>query len=92
LADVSNKAEIFLQMAALACLAKSAKKHLFKHFAAKNPTLKRKLQTALNEMVDSFDQSQETLKNQRFNVVYDESTMTIIDASSGSTSRPGDKS
>jgi len=57
LVNVSNKAEIFLQMATLACLAKTAKKHLFKHFANKNPMLKKKLQVAYNEMVDSFDQS-----------------------------------
>lgn len=42
-------------------------------------------------MLESFDQSQETLKEQRFNVVYDEATMRIIDLTGGASGRMGDK-
>ena len=39
-------------------------------------------------MLESFDHSQETLKEQRFNVVYDEISMKIVDMTGGNK---GDK-
>jgi hypothetical protein len=37
LRGIPNKAEIFLQKAALATLSRVAKRHLFAHFCKKNP-------------------------------------------------------
>ena len=45
------------------------------------------MQRAHEEMIDSFDHSQETLKEQRFNVVYDENTMKIVDLTGGNSSK-----
>ena len=57
LRGIPNKTEIFLQKATLATLSRVAKRHLFAHFCKNNPQLKKKMQRAHEEMLDSFDQS-----------------------------------
>ena len=46
-------------------------------FAKQNPTMRKKLYKAYEDLINSFNQSQETLKNQNFKVVYDELNWTI---------------
>mmetsp|Transcript_14635 Transcript_14635/g.22692 ORF Transcript_14635/g.22692 Transcript_14635/m.22692 type:complete len:132 (+) Transcript_14635:2054-2449(+) len=60
---ISRRAEVFLQKATLACLNRIAKKNFFLHFGSKNHDIKRKFYKAYDDMIYSFEASQETLKN-----------------------------
>ena len=77
---ISNRAQIFLQQATLACLSRSAKKQFFSFFCKKSPKIQRKISIAYQEMVNSFNTCQQYLNGQRFTVIYDENSLELQEA------------
>ena len=88
---IKSKAAIFAQKACLALINRVSKKHLFKKFCQNYPNLKSSLEKAYHEMMNSFDESQELLKNQRFAIIYDQNSFEIIESGSAQSNQTGQK-